>query len=438
MSPCRPLTALEWLVLGYLFLIPIGGGALPANMEWADIMFVGVCVALVATQRRIAPTLHPLDVLVLVYLAGSLLSFRRSPDLLHSGVEFVKQASLGLVYLVFSLLGRRRETVARIACWFAWAAVALAAASLVALGTYLVTGREVGPFLSVAPIPGAGHVARIKGTLLSPGFFCNYLSMALPFLLLLPRGPIHAHATGWWRAGSLVVVLAAMGTLTASIAGFLAAGLAAVWPQWTASRRLRLARAGLVTLAGMVLIAVNLMVTVAVRDVVWVTDRDPSVSVPGHHYALQEEGVGAQRLTVGVSYNPMSYFLLKQVAVRTFWHEPLTGAGLGAFHAETERAYRDGQIHAPYRRADPHAELLGRLAETGLVGFLTLLVLWVGVLRAALPLCRGALADAWMPRALVAGFIGVLINSLNADVMNFRFLWVGLGLLRGLALSRGG
>ena len=431
MSPCRPLTALEWLVLGYLFLIPIGGGALPANMEWADIMFVGVCVALVATQRRIAPTLHPLDVLVLVYLAGSLLSFRRSPDLLHSGVEFVKQASLGLVYLVFSLLGRRRETVARIVCWFAWAAVALAAASLLALGVYLVTGHEIGSFLSVAPIPGAGHVARIKGMLLSPGFFCNYLTVALPFLLLLPRGPVHAHTTGWWRMGPLVVVLAAMGTLTASVAGFLAAGLAAIWPQWAASRRLRLARAGLATLAGVVLVVVNLMVAVTVRDVSWATDQNLRLPDPGHGYALQEEGAGAERLTVSVSYNPISYFLLKQVAVRAFWREPLTGVGLGAFHAETERAYRQGLIHAPYRRADPHAELLGRLAETGVVGGLTLLLLWWGIARFGCVLLRGKPASAWASSAILAGLFGVLVNSLNADVMNFRFVWVGVGLLRG-------
>jgi hypothetical protein len=32
---------------------------------------------------------------------------------------------------------------------------------------------------------------------------------------------------------------------------------------------------------------------------------------------------------------------------------------------------------------------------------------------------------------LLAGFFGVLLNSLNADVMNFRVVWIGFGLLRG-------
>ncbi len=437
MTPCRPSTILEWLVLGYVVLIPIGGGPLPANMEWADLALVGICAALAAGRRRVALALHPLDVLVMVYLAGSVLSFRRSPDLVHSGLELAKQGSLAVVYLAFSLLARRREMVVNIACWFAWAAAALAATGLLALGVYLVTGREVGPFLSVAPIPAAGHVARITGTLLSPGFFCNYLTVALPFLLLLPRGPAHAHATGWWRAGPLVVVLAAMGTLTASIAGFLAGGLTAVWPRWGARRGLRLARVGLATLAGATLVGVNLMVMVTVRDVSWAADRNPRVPAPGHHYALQEEGAGAQRLTVSVSYNPMSYFLLKRVAVRALWREPLTGAGLGAFHAETERAYREGLLHAPYRRADPHAELLGRLAETGVVGGVTLLLLWWGIARYGWTLLRGEPAFAWASSAILAGLVGVLVNSLNADIMNFRFVWMGVGLLRGL-LDRSG
>jgi hypothetical protein len=32
----------------------------------------------------------------------------------------------------------------------------------------------------------------------------------------------------------------------------------------------------------------------------------------------------------------------------------------------------------------------------------------------------------------VAAIAGTLINTMNADVMNLRFLWVVLGLVRGL------
>jgi hypothetical protein len=37
-----------------------------------------------------------------------------------------------------------------------------------------------------------------------------------------------------------------------------------------------------------------------------------------------------------------------------------------------------------------------------------------------------------MATAAAAALLGTLINSINADVMNFRFAWVVLGLVRGL------
>jgi len=433
MTPCRPSSVLQWLTLGYLLLLPLGGAPLPANMQWADLAFVALGAAVVATQRRGLLIRHPMDWLVAAYLAGSVVSCWRSTDLVQSGLGLAQQGSLVLVYLVFSAIARPRGMVPKIACWGAWTAMLFAGASLLALGLYVMTGVERGPWLSVGPIPGAGTIARIKGALLSPGFFCNYLTMALPWLILLPQGPAHAHATRWWRAARAVVMGAAMGTATASVAGFLAGGLASVWALWRSTRWLRLARAGLAAAAAVTLVVMNLMVTVAVRDLSWASDRNSRVGAAGHEYAFLPEG-GAERFTVSVSYVPISYGLLKRVAVEAFRREPLTGIGLGAFHAETERAYQQGTLHQPYRAADPHAEWLGRLAETGLVGFVTLAAFWVGVFRLAARLSRGSRADAWVLRALIAGWIGVLVNSLNADVMNFRFLWVGLGVLRALAL----
>ncbi|HVE13970.1 MAG TPA: hypothetical protein VNI01_11285, partial [Elusimicrobiota bacterium] len=85
-----------------------------------------------------------------------------------------------------------------------------------------------------------------------------------------------------------------------------------------------------------------------------------------------------------------------------------------------------------YRAADPHCTPLGRLAETGLLGGLSLAALWVGLFWWAVPIVRRHDPAGWMARALLAGCIGLLVNSLNAEVMHFRFLWVALGLLRGL------
>ncbi len=64
---------------------------------------------------------------------------------------------------------------------------------------------------------------------------------------------------------------------------------------------------------------------------------------------------------------------------------------------------------------------------------MTLALLWVVILRTGFKLQADLRQpqERWVVCAVMAGLIGLLVNSLNVDIMNFRFLWVGLGLLRG-------
>jgi hypothetical protein len=179
-------------------------------------------------------------------------------------------------------------------------------------------------------------------------------------------------------------------------------------------------------------VLVTLALSVAVRGISAVRDRDLSTGPPPYWHAFYDPAVGSSRVTFSVSYDPMSYGLLKRVALDAFARSPLLGVGLGQFHEATERAYRAGRLHKTYRAADPHCALLGRLAETGLLGGLSLAALWLGFLARTAPSACRADPSGWAARTLLAGCIGLLVNSLNADVMHFRFLWVALGLLRGL------
>ena len=91
----------------------------------------------------------------------------------------------------------------------------------------------------------------------------------------------------------------------------------------------------------------------------------------------------------------------------------------------TEKAADEGRLTNFVRRHRPHCELTGRLAETGILGGISLLALWaswvIGIQRAwsTAPPIRTAAG---------AAVIGLLLNSLNADVMNFRFLWLARAL----------
>jgi O-antigen ligase len=136
-----------------------------------------------------------------------------------------------------------------------------------------------------------------------------------------------------------------------------------------------------------------------------------------------------------MSYNPMSYYLVKKVAWQAFLDHPWTGIGLSTFVIEAERAYQNGRLHQAYRRVQAHSMPFGRLAETGVVGAITLaaflVVLWKSMLRTA----RLPGVDGRVGWALFAGVAGLLINSVNVDVMHFRFLWFAVGLTAGVGAT---
>ena len=95
-------------------------------------------------------------------------------------------------------------------------------------------------------------------------------------------------------------------------------------------------------------------------------------------------------------------------------------------------AYDDGRLYSPYQRAEAHSTPFGRLAETGLVGTLPLIALFTALIVYALRAARSGPPDNVVAWALAAGCAGLLVNSVNVDMMNFRFLWFGAGIIRAL------
>ena len=119
----------------------------------------------------------------------------------------------------------------------------------------------------------------------------------------------------------------------------------------------------------------------------------------------------------------MSYAALKEVAWTAFQSKPLLGVGPAGFPLETEKAFNEGRLPEQYRHVPPHSAPAGRLAETGFLGGLSLLALWVSWLVAI----RGGRSHATVAeRAMGLAIVGLLVNGINADIMNFRFLWLAL------------
>jgi hypothetical protein len=178
----------------------------------------------------------------------------------------------------------------------------------------------------------------------------------------------------------------------------------------------------------LIVVALNFAAAISIRSIGASPLRDDTV----FYYAV--DNGRAEIGGVNVEYQTMSYLRLKQVAWDAFRGSPLAGIGLDRFHQVTAIAHAQGRLTAPYRAIDPHSTFFGRFAETGVIGGSTLIILWIAIAIACDRL-RARDPGGWIALAVTAGIVGTAVNSLNADVMNFRFLWVALGLVRGLLVS---
>jgi len=419
-----------WLIAASMLLVPVGWSPFPWNIQWGDLLILALFVSVLLSRAWKGFVFRPIDALVALYLLGSLVSLTGAGDLVQGGLELTKQMYVGMIYVLFSILATRREHVVRIAWWLSTAAGLLAVVGLAAVLAYLLTGMALPGVGHRMAVPLVGEVYRIKGTLHSQELLGDYLTFTLPLLIMLAlaskgrRAALRRWTIVWLAA------IAELCTVSHSLGGALAAGLLSTWRMWSSGWR-RLARAAWVFLLVAVLIGINLVSVVSIRKVEVTQGINPAIPPPPYVHAWYDAHVGARTVSVTISYNPMGYYLLKQVAWQAFLRQPLTGIGIGGFNAETERAYHAGQINKTFRALDPHSTWWGRLAEAGLGGGITLLLLWGGILRLGLGLIRRAGPEEWVPRAVFAGLVGLLINSINVDVMNFRFVWIGFALLRG-------
>lgn len=419
------------LIAGYVVLMTISWSPFPWNVQWSEIFFVALLAYAGAAGDLAVWRLHPVDVLVGGYLLGALPSFVRSSDIAMTAVQYAKHLYLVLLYVVFSRLVIHRRNLVATLDWLGVAAGVTAGVGVAAAGVYYALGVRIPRVGMLMPIPYVGEAFRPYGAFQSPEMFADYLVFAAPAVIGIASVAGHQRWTRWWLALAAVLTAAAL-TVTHALAGLAAATLFYVWERWRKGR-LRVLRIGLAILTAALVVGFNAMLVVSVREVRYEHGTNPRLGPPPYPYAFQPDGKGPPMATLAVSYNWMSYYLLKRVAWETFWRSPFTGIGLGRFHEATERAYRDGEVHVLYRDIDPHSTLLGRLAETGIVGGATLVLLLAGFLWLGLQLIRRAgRDDGWPARAVLAGIVGLLVNSVNADVMNFRFLWIGFALLRGL------
>lgn len=412
------------LLLFFLAAIGVNWPSLPFNASIADLIFVPLAVIVLALPL---PRLswQRVDLAVVIYLLGALPAIAVSTDIRASGVEFVRELYLVAIYIVIAVLAKRRS-VEIIGIGLSNGGVALSIGGLFFVIRQLMGAAPFPAMGEVMTLPYLGNVLRLRAFTASEAMFACLLTTAVPFAISWCR----RYRSGYWVPAAMTI--AAMLTFSHALAGFVTAFVIVMWPslgRWP--RRLAVAT------AMVVVIGLNVAATVSIKSIEYGGSR--YVDSSQYHYAIEE-----RRAQIGgatIVYNVMSYARIKQVAWRTFVEHPIAGVGLDQFHVATERTFTEGRLTSDYREIDPHSTLPGRFAECGLIGGITLILLWVvwgrmaidGVrLHARRAVPNNIAAPDNIALAAAAAFAGLLVASVNADIMNFRFLWVVAGLLRGL------
>jgi hypothetical protein len=415
----------RWLLLLFLATMAVDWPRLPFNARLTDFVFVAAAIAVLANQkqpaspkRREGGRFTILDLAILGYLAGSVPAVIVSAEPRVSSIELARQLYLVAIYAVITIAVRQGLTLT-VASGMALSGAVLAAVGVSAAVVKTVLNVGTAALTPVMTLPYIGETLRVRSLTASEAMFACVLAMAVPFAALHPRvaaSRVRAAAAG------VVLGLAALLTYSHSVAGVAVSTLIASWRSLRSRPPLRVVALAFTVL---IVVALNFAASVSIRSIGTTPIRDDTV----FHYAVDRGG--ARIAGMNVEYQTMSYLRLKQVAWDAFRGDPLFGVGLDRFPRVTEIAYAQGRLTAPYRTVDPHSSFFGRLAETGIVGGLTLIALWI-VIGVTLDRLLERHLDNWIAIAVTAGIAGTLVNTMNADVMNFRFLWAALGLLRGL------
>jgi|CXWL01.1.fsa_nt_gi hypothetical protein len=393
------IRAVSWLALLYVLLLPLGRSGLPLNAQWGDLLFLPLAAAAFWWAPE-GSWWRRGDWPLALYLAVTLVTSILSPDPRAGLGELGKQLYLATLFMVFRALSSDPGLTRRLQRAFALVVATVAAVSIPAV-FLLESGRA-----PLSPLGWAGGLLpRLRGAFEAPEFLGNALLVA--FALALGLRVVDGEARRvFWSAILVLLAAAEFLTFSHSVAGFAVAAVFFVAGS-IPSRSLRAAAWG------------GALVVFIIVNAASVVNPLPRGGPPAAVDRLSIDLLG-----VRVEAQLDQYVLMKRVAGSAFRDHPLTGIGPGRFVVESRRAHREGRLPKRIPRGlMAHCAPLGRLAESGILGGLSLFLLWAVWIRDGLQTVG---SSSPLPRAAFAALLGLLVNSLNADVMHFRFLWIAV------------
>jgi len=406
-----------------LFPEPIGG-----KIQIADFIFLFLLGAWLREFycKQVRFTRTSLGIPIVLYLGTSLIAVFNSSNIKNSIVEFIGILYLAaLFYLIVNVIRDRDRFEMTVKLWLITSGLV---AFLGILGIFFayVFGIKTPLVGKYASFPYLGHIYRAYSTFgVNAKFISSYLNIALPISLALFLYLDEKKDRLFYGVLLLLFMCVLFFTFSRGWLGLAVAAYLVLArfqkPEWY----YRIAR----ILIGLFIIFFGLFfllisrwqfVDFQIKRATVENNRNIKPSI-----AFTEPGEGLGKVGVEIGYIDTTYYRLKRVAVEMIRDHPFIGVGLGVFNDEIARYKKEGRLPDIFPILDPHCMILGKAAQTGLVGLVALVILWGGAIRKALNMSLAAKDHYFriLSWAMFASLVGFIIQSIDMDIMNFRFLW---------------
>lgn len=401
-------------------------------------LFIGWLIYIFKSKVKLNRT--SLDIPVILYLGVTALSLVNSKYILKSFIELTGIIYLALVFFLLTSLIRKREELRFYL--YIW----MVATSLVVLFGLIGMGLAYGiklqsPFVQYRiSYPYVGQLYRAISTMRNAKMLCGYLVASAGINLSLFLTEKNSALRRW--LGFLFICLCTLTILTFSrdiigllvCIGFLVFKL----PRLNSLKTLKTC---------IVLILIVFFIIINFGTSFRFITGDISLSKDSFQEQLRDNisFLDSERtinkLSVNVSYLPTYFLMLKKIALQVFKEHPFLGSGVGTFNQKIVELKEKKELPPNFPKFDPHSTFFGTLAESGIFGLGALSLLFT--IFAASLLNASKVTEDGFVRIVIYGFcasfFGLIVQVLNLDIMNFRFLWLLFGLAmaaRNIGLNR--
>lgn len=360
-----------------------------------------------------------------VYIFSSFLSLKNSQDPAGGIIELIGIAYLAVSFILLVNILRDKQTFYFAFTAWLWTSILVCALGILGILLAYLFGIKTFLVIEYGGFPYLGHLFRVCSTFLpNAKFLSSYLTIAVPLSCLGIFMPADKKERYLWLACLGLFLITLFFTFSRGWLGLAAAIYLLFLKIDSKNTRFRLFKKILAAFIIIFAVFISLISVWKIEDIKVRQYHDGSVQMIDKSM-MTDYKLGLRKVEISFSLPQAHYFTLKKIAWQAFKEHPVLGVGPGGFNRQVTQLKRAGELPREFPDFDPHSTFLGRLAEYGILGLAALLLLWGYMIGLALRMYHFAIEKqagliSWLLFSIMAGF---MVQGIDMDIMNFRFIW---------------